>query len=57
MEKSTSRDRDKGRKYKAGSVKRQEKAEEIERVKQLPKIAQWLTYPTASESAILQTQT
>ncbi|XP_068203876.1 uncharacterized protein [Palaemon carinicauda] len=48
MEKSTSRNRDQGRKYKAGSVKRQEKADEKERVKKLPKITQWLAYSTVS---------
>lgn len=57
MEKSTSRDRDQGRKYKAGSVKRQEKADEKERVKKLPKITQWLAYSTVSESAKSQTHT
>lgn len=57
MDKSTSRDRDKGRKYKAGSVKRQEKAEEMERVKKLPKITQWLTYTTVSDCEQSQTHT
>lgn len=57
MEKSTSRDRDQGRKYKAGSVKRQEKADEKERVQKLPKITQWMAYSTVSAPAKSQTHT
>lgn len=50
MNRSTSRDRDKRRKYKPGSVKRQEKAEEIERTGKFPKITQKWNVPAGSES-------
>ena len=44
----TSRDRDKGRKYKPGNVKRKKKAEATEMIGKLPTITQWFQSQSVS---------
>ena len=49
MEKFTSRDRDKGRKYKSGSAKRKSKSESEKKLNELSKITSFLRKENASE--------
>ena len=49
MEKFTSRDRDKGRKYKSGSAKRKSKSESEKKLNELSKITSFLRKEYASK--------